>query len=148
MENISSKITIRPMTINDFDAVTALWQGTENMGLSNADNRENISGFLDRNPNLSFVALIKNNIIGTVLSGHDGRRGCIYHLAVKKPYQNSGIGRQLVQYCLTGLAKANIERCHIHVYVTNESGLTFWKNSGWFTRDELELLSINIPPWQ
>jgi ribosomal protein S18 acetylase RimI-like enzyme len=137
-------IIFRSMKDADFDEVSALWQQTENIGLSNADTRENISNFLVRNPGLSFVALINNNIIGTILCGHDGRRGCIYHLAVNKTHRKYGIGRQLVQNSLDGLAKANIERCHIHVYVKNKSGLDFWGNSGWFTRDELELLSINI----
>jgi putative acetyltransferase len=139
-------VSYRTMSINDFDAVSVLWQNTENIGLSQADSYEQISYYLERNPDLSYVALVNNIIVGTVLSGHDGRRGCIYHLAVQPAFRSFGIGRGLVQLCLAGLAHAHIERCHIHVYAENQTGLAFWKNNGWFTRTELELLSIDIPP--
>lgn len=68
----------------------------EGIGLSNADSQENIAGFLERNPNLSFVAVANGKIIGTVLCGHDGRRGYIYHVMVSDAYRNQGIGKALV----------------------------------------------------
>ena len=46
---------IEPMQAQDYDAVMALWTGTEGVGLSDADSRENTVSFLQRNPGLSFV---------------------------------------------------------------------------------------------
>lgn len=137
--------TIREMTINDYEAVMALWKETENMGFSNADSRENIQLFLDRNPGLCFVAWKEETLVGAVLCGHDGRRGAIYHLAVKRSFRKSGLGKTLINHCLKGLETAGIERCHIHVYADNEDGLEFWQVTGWFLRSELKLLSKNIP---
>ena len=144
MKRNSPDVTYRQLTMDDFNDVTALWQNTENIGLSQADSYEQITKFLERNPGLSFVALVQDRIAGAVLCGHDGRRGCIYHLVVTPQHRGFGIGRELVNLCLRGLAQAHIERCHIHVYAENQSGLAFWKNGGWFTRPELELLSIDI----
>jgi len=144
MESIRPEVNYRHLTIQDFKEVTSLWQSSENIGLSQADSYEQLAKYLERNPGLSFIALVNNRIAGAVLCGHDGRRGSIYHLAVSPQYRGFGIGRELVNLCLKGLAQANIERCHIHVYAENQSGLAFWKNNGWFTRPELELLSIDI----
>lgn len=140
-----SERIIREMSITDYHQVMQLWQETENMGFSEADRMENIQTFLLRNPSLSFTAWLGKDLVGAVLCGHDGRRGAIYHLAVKKDFRKHGIGKTLVQHCLDGLERAGIERCHIHVYGENETGLTFWQSTGWFLRPELALLSKNIP---
>jgi hypothetical protein len=44
-----------PFAISDFDEVLALWQRTEGVGLNESDTRENIAGYLPRNPGMSFV---------------------------------------------------------------------------------------------
>ena len=43
-------IEIRPMTIDDYDEIFAMWQITSKRALSEADNRENIAFYLERNP--------------------------------------------------------------------------------------------------
>jgi len=137
-------IEFREMRISDYQNVTELWHHTENMGFSNADQITYIGKFLERNPGLSFVAEEDEKIIGAVLAGHDGRRGAIYHLAVDTNSRNKGIGSNLVKCCLNGLRRAGIERCHIHVYGKNLSGLQFWQKAGWYLRSELVLLSHDI----
>lgn len=137
-------IEFREMQISDYPNVMGLWQRTENLGFSNADQEENIEKFILRNPGLCFVAIQEKKIIGAVLAGQDGRRGAIYHLAVEKQARNKGIGAQLVKYCLNGLKNDGIERCHIHVYIKNMTGLNFWQKIGWYLRPELALLSYDI----
>ncbi|EED26835.1 acetyltransferase [Vibrio sp. 16] len=48
---------IREMDISDYSQVIELWSETEAMLLRDADSRENIGKYLERNPNLSFVAV-------------------------------------------------------------------------------------------
>lgn len=51
---------IRPMTINDYDAVYQLWINTPGMGLNDIDDSyQGIERMLNRNPTLSFVAETK-----------------------------------------------------------------------------------------
>jgi ribosomal protein S18 acetylase RimI-like enzyme len=76
-------LTIRAMTIHDYDAVCALWTTTEGLCLSEDDSHDRIALFLARNPNLSFVAVMNGELVGSVLCGHDSRRGMLRHLAVK-----------------------------------------------------------------
>jgi len=93
---------------------------------------------------MSFVAVDGEQVIGTVLGGSDGRRGYLYHLAVTPAYRRLGIGRQLVEHTLSGMRSQGLTRCHLFVFGENENGLAFWKSQGWFLREELELMSINL----
>ena len=137
-------IHIRLMNMGDYPQLIDLWSNTENIGLSEADSPVHLDAFLQRNPGLNFVALDDDKIIGAVLGGHDGRRGAIYHLAVNREYREKGYGQALLNHCLAAFAVIGIERCHIHVYADNQSGLDFWQKNGWFTRPELVLLSKDI----
>ena len=137
-------INIRLMDMGDYPQLIDLWRNTENIGLSEADSPVHLDAFLQRNPGLNFVALDADKIIGAVLGGHDGRRGAIYHLAVNREYRKKGYGQTLLNHCLVAFAAIGIERCHIHVYADNQSGLDFWQKNGWFTRPELVLLSKDI----
>jgi len=137
-------VNIREMTIEDHNSVIRLWQNTEGIGLSSADAVDKQQGFMERNPHLSFIAQDEGRVVGTVMCGHDGRRGFIYHLAVDPACRRQGIGRQLVEYCLAGLKTAGIEKCHIMVFANNQEGLAFWEKMGWKLRDDISLLSRSV----
>jgi ribosomal protein S18 acetylase RimI-like enzyme len=137
-------INIQSMVIQDYPEVAALWQVTPGMGLSNADRLESIEAYLKRNPGLSCVAREEGQLVGAVLCGHDGRRGLIHHLAVIPSYRKKQVGRRLVESCLSGLAEAGIEKCHIFVYADNTEAISFWKRIGWVERTELVIMSRDI----
>ena len=137
-------ITIQAMTIADYDDALALWQATEGLGLSAADSREAITRYLARNPGLSFVARDdEGNLIGTVLCGHDGRRGYLYHLAVRSDSRGRGLGRSLAGHCLEALRRQGIEKCHAFVKRSNVAGQSFWQRTDWIERN-LVLVSKDI----
>lgn len=137
-------IVIREMTMQDYDQARYLWENTQHIGISNADSRENIALFLLRNPGMNFVACDNDRLVGTVLCGHDGRRGYLYHMAVEDTHRYLGIARQLGEKCLVMLEKAGIEKCHIFVYAGNEEGKLFWKKTGWVERNDLIIMSYSI----
>jgi len=139
-------ITLREMSIEDYNAAYQLWETSPGVGLSSSDAYDSIARYLDRNPGLSFVACDGPKLIGTVLGGHDSRRGYIYHLAVDLAYRKRGIGRDLVGHCIAALGKNGIEKCHIFVFGTNDDALAFWKNCGWTERVELVILSKYTAP--
>src|SRR5262245_47853322 len=112
---------IQEMSIEHYEAVLNLWQAAEGVGLSDADSYEGIARFLDRNPGLSYVAYVGETLAGAILSGHDGRRGYIHHLAVDPAYRRQGLGQALVEHCLAALAQAGIDKCHLFVFKQNEA---------------------------
>ena len=129
---------IRIMTINDYEQVYALWVSTPNMGLNNLDDsKESIAKYLIRNPNTCFVAEKKGNIIGVILSGHDGRRGYIHHAAVAGSEQRNGVGTALVNASMIALEREGITKVALVVYEKNEKGNAFWEKYGFIERSDL-----------
>lgn len=133
---------IRTFRVEDHPRAMALWQSTEGVGLSDADSVEGISRFLARNPSLSFVAVHGDQIIGTVLCGHDGRRGLIHHLVVAEPHRGRGLGRALVLRALAGLRQEGIQKSHLLVFRDNVGGRAFWSALGAEERVTLTTFSI------
>jgi ribosomal protein S18 acetylase RimI-like enzyme len=140
----SMKVALREFAIGDYDAARSLWESAPGIGLSEADGRENIARFLDRNPGLSFVAEQEGGLVGALLCGNDGRRGFLHHLAVSAPHQRGGIGRALVERSLGALAAIGIRKCHIFVLADNQEGRRFWQRVGWQERTTLLVMSRDV----
>ena len=134
----------RTMHPSDYEQALQLWQSLPGMGLSSADEKENILDFLQKNPSTCFVTLKDGNLIGTILGGSDGRRGYIYHLAVQQCEQNKGLGKKLMELCLNEFRKSDIQKCHIFVISDNAEGIAFWEKVGWQLRDDILVMSIEI----
>lgn len=136
---------IRPMLIEDYNDVCNLWSTTAGMGMRSLDDSlEGITRFLDRNPNTCFVAELDNQIAGVILCGHDGRRGYIYHTAVKLDYRKKGIGKVLVIAALEALKKEGINKAALVVFATNSLGNEFWEHIGFETRNDLVYRNISM----
>ena len=136
-------VAIRQFRVEDHAAALALWQSDPGVGLSSADEFSLIARFLDRNPGTSFVAEIEGQIVGTILCGHDGRRGLIHHLVVAKTSRRRGVGLSLLRAGLSAMKDAGIDKCHLMVFKTNEPGLAFWSAAKAAAREELALFSLS-----
>nr|WP_202986481.1 GNAT family N-acetyltransferase [Vibrio parahaemolyticus] len=131
------------MDIADYDDVIKLWGQTEGMSLRDADSKESINNYLIRNPNLSFVAVSADEIVGAVLVGTDGRRGYLQHLAVSSNYRGKNLGRELVSQAISALANVGVPKTHLFVYNENVNAQQFYEKLGWFPRDEVRMYSFN-----
>lgn len=129
---------IRTMTINDYEAVYALWMSCTGMGLNNLDDsEEGIGRFLQRNPDTCFVAVDEDRIVGVIIAGNDGRRGYIYHTAVNPEYRKQGIGAALVESAMNVLKDCGINKVALVVFDRNEGGNAFWEKQGFTAREDL-----------
>lgn len=129
---------IRTMTIGDYEQVYDLWLNTPGMGLNDInDSKEGIAKYLSRNPVTCFVAESGGRIVGVILSGHDGRRGFIYHTAVAGNMQRRGIGGELVKTAMSALESEGIKKVALVVMRENDKGNAFWEKQGFTTRDDL-----------
>ena len=131
----------RPMTIRDYDEVFAMWQITTKRALSKADERDQIERYLLRNAGMSQVAVVDGKIVGTVLAGHDGRRGFIHHMAVLPDYRRRHIGHRLAEKAIEMISRDGIDKTHIFCYQNNETGQNFWKDFGFEKRDDVFVFS-------
>ena len=129
---------IRKMELADYDRVYALWMSCRNMGLNDLDDsREGIARYLKRNPNSCFVAEQDGAVVGVILSGHDGRRGFIYHLAVAESFRRQGLAAKLLGRALEALKAEGISKVALVVFSRNETGNAFWESRGFTTREDL-----------
>ena len=130
-------MTIRPMTIADYDAVYALWNACLASARDIDDSPEAIERFLRRNPGLSVVAMEGDEITGSILCGQDGRRGYLYHVAVDAAHRRGGVGHAMVGFCLAALRAENIYRCALIAFTSNNTGNAFWEAMGFDRRGEI-----------
>ncbi|MBR5950686.1 MAG: GNAT family N-acetyltransferase [Actinomycetaceae bacterium] len=131
-------MTVRKMTIDDYEDVYALWMSCKGMGLNNLDDsREGIESFLRRNPETCFVAVNDDVVVGVIISGHDGRRGYVYHTAVHPDYRRQGIGRDLVTHAMSALKGEGINKVAMLVFAKNETGNAFWESEGFTARTDV-----------
>jgi putative acetyltransferase len=137
-------LTVAAFTIDAYEKVYNLWEACDGIALSMADSRPSIQMYLERNPGLSLIAYDGQTIAGTILCGHDGRRGYIHHLAVRADYRRQGIGRLLVDRSLEGLQALGIQKCHLFIFHDNTSGIAFWEGIGWTYRQDIGVVSKNI----
>ena len=129
---------IRKMTIADYDGVYSLWINTQGMGLNTVDDSKGgVEKYLLRNPDTCFVAEKDGEIIGVILSGHDGRRGYIYHLAVKMCERKQGIGNALLESAMKALENVGINKVALVVFDKNKIGNEFWESQGFTIRGDL-----------
>lgn len=133
------------MTIDDYYNVYQLWTNTEGMGMRNLDDSfEGIERLLKRNPTTNYIARVENKIIGVILCGHDGRRGYIYHTAVKTDYRDNGIGKKLVNTVIEALNKEEINKVALVVFDSNDLGNKFWQSLSFHKRDDLIYRNLSI----
>lgn len=138
-------ISYRMMSIDDYEGIYDLWIHTPGMGLNTTDDsREGIKKFLIRNPNTSFVAEDNGKMIGVILSGHDGRRGYIYHTVVLSEYRGRGVARALVEKVMVALDAEGIQKAALVVFERNELGNGFWERIGFTQRNDLIYRNKNI----
>lgn len=133
------------MTASDCEEVLAFWEQMPGVGLSQGDTPEGLSVYLRRNPGLSWVVRDEGRLVGAILCGHEGRRGSLYHLAVAPEYRQQGLGKLLVERCLSKLGSLGIGKCNIVVYADNDEGAAFWKRNGWHERRDLKMMQRVVP---
>jgi ribosomal protein S18 acetylase RimI-like enzyme len=138
-------MNIEEMKIEDYNEAISLWRSVEGVGLhDDADSKEAIGQYLQRNPGISFAALDNEKLVGAVLCGHDGRRGYLHHLAVALTHRKKGIGKALVQRVIKKLSSLGITKCHVFVFADNLDAQNFWKSIGWMERTDLKIMSKDI----
>jgi len=129
-------MTIRTMTPDDYPAVVALWNACLASARDIDDTPEAIARFLRRNPGLSVVATEEKKITGSILCGHDGRRGYLYHVAVDAAHRRGGVGQAMLDACLAALRAERIHRCALIAFASNSAGNAFWEAMGFQARED------------
>lgn len=139
-------VTVRPFTDADEEAVVALWQAC----FPGDPPRNEPASVLRRKrqvqPELFLVALIGEELVGTVLGGYDGFRGWAYHLAVAPDRRRRGIGAELMRRLETALASRGCPKLNLQVRASNDEVLAFYESLGYAVEDRVSLGRPLLPP--
>ncbi len=129
-------VEIRVMTVSDYDGICEVWENHRGTNPVD-DSYDGLAKYLRRNPTTSFVAEDNGKIVGTILAGHDGRRGLFHHVSVLPEYQKQGIGKMLVDNAMDALGKEGITKVLLVVFKDNDNGNAFWEHLGFTVREDL-----------
>lgn len=131
---------IKPMQKDDYSFLVSLWSSFPGNTMTGADSMEDFERFLGRNADYCFTAFIDGNLMGSVMAGHDSRRGYIYHLAVDESLQGKGTGTGLMNAAENALRNAGIEKAHLFIYTDNPA-IRFYEKTGWHGRSDIAVMS-------
>ena len=136
---------VRIMTIEDYEGVYALWKKIKGFGIRSIDDsKEGVARFLKRNPTTSVVAEKDGRIVGSILCGHDGRRGCLYLVCVDEDYRRHGIGKRMVVFAMKALKEEKINKVSLIAFTENDIGNAFWNTIGWTERLDLNYYDFTL----
>lgn len=133
---------LRSASTADHPRLIALWARTPGIQLRRDDDFEPFAAYLARNPDLSLVLEAEGQLAGSLLVGHDGRRGYLQHLVVDAPYRGRGLARRMLDEALARLARLGIGKSHVFVLRDAPEALAFWEGqAGWGRRDDILVYS-------
>ena len=130
---------IRRYVASDFDGVEALWE--EAFPNDPPWNRADVAipAKLAFQPELFFVALDGDAVIGSVMAGYDGHRGWLYSVAVQQTCKRGGVGTALVREAERALHALGCEKINLQVRAANEEVVQFYRALGYAVEDRISL---------
>lgn len=144
---MSSSIRIREFRFPaDYDDTLQLWEAMEGgVRVGRSDSPAEIEKKLERDPDLFLVAEANSQIVGSVMGGYDGRRGMVYHLAVRNDMRKHGIATSLLGEVENRLQAKGCLKCYLMVFVDNTEAARFYEQRGWLEMTENRLFGKEFP---
>jgi ribosomal protein S18 acetylase RimI-like enzyme len=138
-------VQVREFQIGDYDVVLKLWKEA-GLVLRPGDDLKDIRLKLQRDPDLFLVATEGTEVVGCVMGGWDGRRGWIYHLAVKPTRQRQGVAKSLVGELEARLAGKGAKKVNAQIYRSNTVSLSFFNACGYGVHSDLVMIGKFLRP--
>ncbi|HTV89204.1 MAG TPA: GNAT family acetyltransferase [Stellaceae bacterium] len=86
------------------------------------------------------VAADGDEIVGSVVVGHDGHRGWVYYLAVAPTLRRGGLGRRLMRMAEAWAAARGVRKLELMVRDSNEAVAGFYERIG-YAREPVLVMS-------
>jgi ribosomal protein S18 acetylase RimI-like enzyme len=79
------------------------------------------------------VGLVDDQVVASVMVGHDGHRGWLYYVAVDPNHRGSGFGAAIVEAGENWLRSRQVPKVMLLIRETNTKVEAFYKNIGYET---------------
>jgi N-acetylglutamate synthase len=141
------EVSIRDMTLDDYDSVIRVWvQAGLLYRPFGRDRREKMQIEMERGTAVFLVAEAEGEIVGVVLGTHDGRRGWINRLAVTPSHQRRGIAGRLVHEVERRVEALGIDIVAALIESENDVSLGFFQAIDYLHAPEIEYVSKRRSP--
>ncbi len=138
MKQTSAKLKISDFSIDNYEEVVKLWLAA---GLpykpKGRDKKSEIKKELKRGNAIWLIAKDKEEIIGSILGTHDGRKGWINRVAVHPNYRKSGIAKLLVQETEKRLYKIGIKIIACLIEDWNDTSMKVFTKLGYIKHPDV-----------
>lgn len=118
---------IRAFSEQDQESVISLWSQCGLIRPWN-DPVQDICRKLNVQPQMFLVGLVEDQVIGSLMAGHDGHRGWINYLAVAPSHQHLGYGRLLMQHAESLLLQAGCPKVNVQIRTDSEAVVAFYRS--------------------
>lgn len=135
---------IRPYQETDELSVIQLWTDCGLVVQWNNPNLD-IHRKLKVQREMFLVGSIDEQIVATVMAGYEGHRGWINYLAVHPDYQQSGIGKLIMEEAERLLHKMGCPKINLQVRSANINVIEFYKKIGYKIDDVISLGKRLVP---
>jgi len=141
----AASATVRTFGWRDYEAVLAIWRDA-GFTIGPSETRDGIALRIQRDPELFLVAELEGAVVGAVMGAFDGRRGWVYHLAVRADHQRRGIGRALLSEVEDRLRAIGCVKVNLVVAATNAAVVPFYEARDYRSDDLIFLGKWLDPP--
>ena len=113
----------------DGGAVIALWQAC---GLTRPwnDPQADFDRAIGGPSSAVLLARVEEAVVASVMVGHDGHRGWVYHVSVAPDRQRSGLGRAAMAAATDWLRARGVPKIQLMVREGNAAALAFYEKLG------------------
>ncbi|GAB3258110.1 GNAT family N-acetyltransferase [Kineosporia babensis] len=124
-------LELRPATAADLPAVLDFWQDAAENNSRPADSTTALQALLERDPHALVLALVDEQIAGTLIAGFDGWRYHLYRLAVAPDRRRQGIATALVEHAEERFKALGATRADAMVLDENTTAHSAWQARGY-----------------
>ena len=122
---------IRSYVPSDQDEVIKLWALAFPDEPTWNESASLINRKLTVQPELFFVYVINETIVGTTIAGFDGVRGWVHKVATHPEHRRKGISKALMHAAEKGLLQQGCTKLNIQVRDGNDKAVAFYQSLGY-----------------
>ena len=132
-------VHIRRYLETDFETVINLWRLIFPDAPAHNDPAQDIQSKMAIQPELFFVGILDDLIVGTAMSGFDGHRGWVYYVAVHPDHRRKGIGTELMQRVESALHASGCPKINLQIRADNAEVRSFYASMGYEVEERISM---------
>lgn len=136
---MTNDFVVRPYKDEDHSGLVELWEACFPNDPPWNNPVEVIRTKLTVQPELLFVCIADERVVGSVLAGFDGFRGWVNKVAAHPEYQRRGIASLLMKTAEEALAAIGCRKLNLQVRAGNMANVEFYRSAGYEIEERVSM---------